>query len=161
MYYFRRYLSPVGELILASDGKNLTGLWLRGQKHFARNHTDPVERADLAVFRDTALWLDRYFAGEQAFPTDLPLKPTGSDFQQKVWNILLTIPSGQTVTYGDIAKAMGSPKAARAVGAAVGLNPISIIIPCHRVIGSGGKLTGYAGGLPAKIWLLRHEGISM
>ena len=157
MYYSCTYASPLGELTLASDGGHLTGLWIRGQKHFARNHLDPVEDPDLPVFRDAAAWLGRYFTGKPVSPFDLPLKPQGSCFQQRVWKILLSIPPGQTLTYGDIAKKLGSPGAAQAVGAAVGRNPIAIIIPCHRVLGVNGKLTGYAGGLAAKIWLLRHE----
>lgn len=159
MYYFCRYDSPVGQLTLASNGTELTGLWLQGQKHFARNHSGPVEQPELPVFLETALWLDRYFAGENVPPDLLVLRPEGSPFQQKVWNILQTIPYGQTLTYGQIAKLLGCPRASQTVGSAVGRNPISIIIPCHRVLGSGGKLTGYAGGLNAKIWLLAHEGV--
>ena len=158
MYHSCRYNSPLGELTLASDGEFLTGLWLPGQKHFARNHSDPTEDPGLPVFQMTAAWLDRYFAGDFLCSSLLPLKPEGTHFQQKVWGILMNIPHTHTVTYGQIAKMLGNPGGAQAVGAAVGRNPISIIIPCHRVLGAGGKLTGYAGGIPAKIWLLRHEG---
>ena len=159
MYYSYHYASPVGKLTLASDGKSLTGLRIRWQKHFARHHEDPVVSPELPVFQVTTAWLDRYFAGDPVSPFDLPLKPTGTAFQQRVWDILLHLPQGQTVTYGQIAKQLGIPGAAQAVGSAVGRNPISIIIPCHRVLGSGGNLTGYAGGLDTKIWLLQHEGI--
>lgn len=159
MYYCCDYISPIGPLTLASDGTHLTGLWIQGQRHFARNHSGPLKRDDLPVFRDTALWLDRYFAGDPVSPAHLPLKTEGTAFQKQAWNILRTIPYGQTMTYGQIAGDLGCPGASQAVGAAVGRNPISIIIPCHRVLGSGGKLTGYAGGLPAKVWLLSHEGI--
>lgn len=159
MYYSSHYASPIGELTLASDGTSLTGLWIYGQKHFAQRHIDPVEAPELPVFREVTAWLDRYFAGLPVLPLDLPLSPTGTVFQQRVWNILLRIPPGQTVTYGQIAKLLDIPRSAQAVGSAVGRNPISIIIPCHRVLGSDGSLTGYAGGLPAKLWLLKHEGI--
>ena len=152
MYYCCHYTSPIGRLTLASDGEALTGLWLEGQKFFAHNHAEPVEMYDLPVFRDATVWLDRYFAGNPVTPDDLPLKPSGTVFQQKVWDILKSIP------YGQIAGFLDCPKASQAVGAAVGRNPVSIIIPCHRVVGSNGKLTGYAGGIHKKIWLLRHEG---
>ena len=160
MYYCDQYNSPLGQLTLASDGIHLTGLWLPGQKHFGKNHPDPVTRHELPVFLETTSWLERYFAGDKVTPDLLPLKAEGSPFQQAVWDILKTIPHGQTMTYGQIAKALNCPKASQAVGAAVGRNPISIIIPCHRVLGSGGSLTGYAGGLIAKAWLLQHEGIT-
>ena len=159
MYYCRTYHAPIGQLTLASDGDSLTGLWLQGQKFFAQNHCDPVERPELPVLQDTAAWLDRYFAGEKVAPGLLPLKPEGTAFQRRVWDILLTIPYGQTVTYGQIAKLLDCPGASQAVGAAVGHNPISVIIPCHRVLGSNGKLTGYAGGLQAKAMLLQLEGV--
>ena len=159
MYYSCLYPSPIGELTLASDGTHLTGLWIRGQKYFAQNHSGPVAQPELPIFRQAAEWLDRYFAGKAVSPLELPLKPRGSHFQQQVWDILLHIPQGQTITYGQIAKMLGHPGAAQAVGGSVGRNPISVIIPCHRVLGAGGKLTGYAGGIPAKVWLLRHEGI--
>lgn len=159
MYYFCQYSSPIGMLTLASDGSSLTGLWMDGQKHFAQNHTDPVPQPALPIFRDTFNWLDRYFAGKPVSANELPLKPQGSPFQQQVWKMLIDIPYGHTQTYGQIAKALVAPHASQAVGAAVGRNPISIIIPCHRVLGTGGKLTGYAGGLHRKKWLLIHEGI--
>ena len=159
MYYSCKYASPIGELTLASDGDALTGLWIRGQKYFAHNYTNPIEAPSLPVFQEVTAWLDLYFAGTFLPPAQLPLKPAGSPFQQRVWDILLRIPVHQTLTYGQIAEQLGNSGAAQAVGAAVGRNPISVIIPCHRVLGSGGKLTGYAGGIPAKAWLLQHEGI--
>ena len=158
-YYKTNYSSPIGELTLASDGEALVGLWLVGQKYFGG--TIPVEmeeKEDLAVFAAAENWLDRYFAGERPDPEELPLAPIGGEFRQKVWQVLLHIPYGQVVTYGCISKKLGTG-CAQAVGGAVGHNPISIIIPCHRVVGTGGKLTGYAGGLEKKLWLLRHEGI--
>lgn len=152
------YASPVGLLTLASDGENLTGLWIAGQKYFAAGTpTNLPARDDLPVFMQARGWLDRYFAGERPEPGELPLAPQGSAFRQRVWRVLCDIPYGQTVTYGEIARQL-LVNSAQAVGGAVGHNPISIIIPCHRVLGADGSLTGYAGGLAAKQWLLRHEG---
>ena len=155
------YASPLGTLTLASDGENLTGLWIAGQKYFAAGTpTNLPARDDLPVFMQARDWLDRYFAGERPAANELPLAPQGSAFRQSVWRILCEIPYGQTVTYGEIAKRL-SCKSAQAVGGAVGHNPISIIIPCHRVLGSDGSLTGYAGGVDKKIWLLAHEGAQL
>ena len=159
MYYSCQYLSPIGELTLASDGTSLTGLWIKDQKHFAKHHSDPIYAPELPIFRDVTLWLDQYFDGNFLPANNIPLKPTGTMFQQQVWNILLRISPKQTLTYGQITEELEIPGAGQAVGAAVGHNPISIIIPCHRVLGAGGKLTGYAGGITAKVWLLKHEGI--
>ena len=149
----------IGDLTLASDGNALTGLWIKDQKHFAEHHADPIFAPELPIFRDVTYWLDQYFEGNFLPADQLPLKPIGTMFQQQVWNILRHLPQKQTLTYGQIAKQLGTSGAAQAVGAAVGRNPISIIIPCHRVLGAGGKLTGYAGGIQAKTWLLKHEGI--
>ena len=152
------YASPVGLLTLASDGEAVTGLWLAGQKYFAAGiPTNLPACDDLPVLVRARDWLDRYFAGQRTVANELPLAPQGSAFRQSVWRILCEIPYGQTVTYGEIAKRLGV-RSAQAVGGAVGHNPISIIIPCHRVLGADGSLTGYAGGLAAKQWLLRHEG---
>ena len=155
------YASPLGTLTLASDGENLTGLWMAGQKYFAAGiPTNLPVCDDLPVFSKARDWLDRYFSGERPLPGELPLAPQGSAFRQSVWRILCEIPYGQTVTYGEIAKSLGV-RSAQAVGGAVGHNPISIIIPCHRVLGSDGSLTGYAGGAQKKIWLLAHEGAQL
>ena len=152
------YASPVGKLTLVSDGEAIIGLWIAGQKYFAAGTpTNLPARDDLPVFMQARDWLDRYFAGKRPAANELPLAPQGSAFRQSVWRILCEIPYGQTVTYGEIAKSLGV-RSAQAVGGAVGHNPISIIIPCHRVLGSDGSLTGYAGGAQKKIWLLRHEG---
>ena len=152
------YASPLGTLTLASDGEKLTGLWIAGQKYFAAGTpTNLPICGDLPVFLQARGWLDRYFAGERPAASELPLAPQGSAFRQSVWTILCQIPYGQTMTYGEIAKRL-SCKSAQAVGGAVGHNPISIIIPCHRVLGADKGLTGYAGGVEKKIWLLRHEG---
>ena len=157
MLYCRTYDSSIGLLTLASDGEYLTGLWMEGQLHFGQGHPELQPKTDLPIFRQTVTWLDDYFAGSAPSTNALPLKPAGSPFRQKVWQLLLSIPYGETVTYGQIAAMLGRPMSAQAIGNAVGHNPISIIVPCHRVLGSGGKLTGYAGGTPRKLWLLRHE----
>lgn len=160
-----------GPLTLTSDGTALTGLYLVDQKYFLAGAKDPrEERPDLPVFAQARAWLDRYFAAgagdaRDVWPTpaELPLAPVGSEFRQRVWRILSEIPCGELRTYGDIARQLeretGRAVANQAVGGAVGHNPVSIIIPCHRVVGASGSLTGYAGGVRHKVWLLRHEGI--
>ncbi|MDR1337743.1 MAG: methylated-DNA--[protein]-cysteine S-methyltransferase [Rickettsiales bacterium] len=156
MSYSTHYKSPIGEILLASDGRNLTGLWMAGQKYFAATAANAVRKDDLAIFDQTRRWLDRYFAGDKPKISELPLAPRGTDFRQSVWKILCEIPYGEVTTYGDIARRLRCTSA-RAVGGAVGHNPISIIIPCHRVIGTDGGLTGYAGGLDRKVKLLELE----
>ncbi len=161
MFYSAGYDSPVGKISLCSDKENLVGLWLEGQKYFGNTVCGEIAPCeDPEIFGPVRAWLDRYFAGERPAPAELPLAPSGGTFRQEVWKLLCEIPYGQTVTYGGIAKQLGNPSA-QAVGGAVGHNPISIIIPCHRVVGSSGSLTGYAGGLDKKIWLLKHEGADM
>ena len=160
------YPSPLGPLLLAAEGNALTGLWLPGQKYFAAGlGSDTVEDGDAPVLRAAADWLDAYFAEVRPEFSALSLAPRGSEFQRLVWSLLRDIPYGETTTYGALAaeaeKRLGNRTSARAVGAAVGRNPISIIIPCHRVLGAKGSLTGYAGGLEKKTWLLRHEGAMM
>ena len=167
MYYEMKYDSPVGRLTLASDGLNLAGLWMEGQKYFGG--TGPGElrpNEELEVFSRAKDWLDRYFNGKKPEPSELPLAPVGGEFRQTVWELLCEIPYGELTTYGQIAREAAKrlqreSMSAQAVGGAVGHNPISIIIPCHRVVGTGGSLTGYAGGLDKKIWLLKHEGVKM
>ena len=159
MEYRTTYPSPLGELTLASDGTALTGLWIKGQKYFGGGATLWEVQDDLPVFAAASSWLDAYFAGEETDPEDLPLAPTGTEFQRTVWQALRDIPYGTTVTYGELASRIGCGSA-RAVGAAVGRNPISIIVPCHRVLGADGSLTGYAGGIDCKRWLLDHEELS-
>ncbi len=165
MIYLTTLPSPVGTLYLASDGTALTGLWIEGQKYFASTMEadEPVKQPDLPLFRRTADWLDAYFAGDIPSPLP-PLAPRGSAFRQAVWKLLLEIPRGQTTTYGTLAQALrdqGVSAAPQAVGGAVGHNPISILIPCHRVVGSSGSLTGYAGGVAIKQKLLELEGVDM
>lgn len=146
--------SPIGELLLLGDGVALTGIYMQIQKYGPQRAPD--WRKDPAPFRNACEQLCAYFAGElECF--DLPLAPAGTAFQQSVWTALLDIPYGATETYGELARRIGQPTASRAVGLANGRNPISIVIPCHRVIGSTGALTGYGGGIERKRWLLAHE----
>lgn len=157
--YFTTIPSPLGELTLAGEEEGLCGLWLPGQKYFGGGILDTAARRDgLPVFSLAEGWLERYFRRERPSPHELPLRPVGSEFRQAVWRQLLAIPYGQVTTYGKLAEALERKTSPRAVGGAVGHNPISIIIPCHRVVGSGGGLTGYAGGLDAKKKLLALEG---
>ena len=152
MEYYTNYPSPIGDLLLTSDGNSLTGLYLPAQ----RKPEAIAAGNDLPLFAAAKNWLDMYFAGDP-MPVTFPLLPRGTDFQRNVWQILLTVPYSKTVTYGQIARLLSPSMSAQAVGGAVGKNPISIIIPCHRCIGANGQLTGYAGGLEAKKWLLKHE----
>jgi methylated-DNA-[protein]-cysteine S-methyltransferase len=149
--YYTTIDSPIGALLLCSDGDALTGL-------FMEPHSDQAGGAvpDEKPFRAVIEQLRAYFAGEST-TFDVPLTPHGTEFQRKVWAELLTIPYGHTVSYGEIATTLGNPLSSRAVGLANGRNPISVIVPCHRVIGADGSLTGYGGGLPRKRWLLDHE----
>ncbi len=159
MEYRTTYPSPIGELTLASDGVALTGLWIKGQRYFGGKAARWEENGGLPIFAAAAAWLDAYWAGDEPDPTELPLAPAGSAFQTGVWQCLLEISYGQTVTYGELAELVGC-HSARAIGGAVGRNPIAIIIPCHRVVGADGQLTGYAGGVECKRWLLAHEELS-
>ena len=165
MVYICKYESPIGSMTAASNGIALTGLWFDGQKYFGSTLSERYEERDLPVFAKTRDWLDLYFYGEN--PDFMPpLVVIGSDFRKAVWNILRQIPYGQTMTYGEIAKKMAkqmgtAQMSAQAVGAAVGRNPISVLIPCHRVVGSNGSLTGYAGGIEKKAALLELEKVDM
>lgn len=165
MIFIQRYDSPLGGILLAADETGLTGLWFDGQKFFARDL--PAERVEqnTPALSEVKRWLDIYFTGKE--PDFMPpLHPIGSAFRRSVWDILLRIPYGQTTTYGEIARQLaekqGRPRiAAQAVGGAVGHNKISIIIPCHRVVGTNGSLTGYAGGIDKKVKLLEWEHTDM
>jgi methylated-DNA-[protein]-cysteine S-methyltransferase len=157
--------SPVGILTIASDGTSITGLWIEGQKYFADTLEESLTQPNLPVFKNVKEWLICYFSGREPAITP-PLAPKGSSFRQAVWNILCEIPYGQVRTYGDIADQLARQTgkehmSAQAVGGAVGHNPISLIIPCHRVVGADGSLTGYAGGIHTKERLLQLEGIEM
>ena len=167
MYYSTTYQSPVGLLTLACDGDNLAGLWIEGQKYHGNTiHEAMTEKENIPVFTAVQSWLDSYFAGDNPDITKLPLHPMGSDFRKEVWNILRKIPYGELISYGDIAKKIAANRnmenfSSRAVGGAVGHNPISIIIPCHRVVGATGSLTGFSAGIIVKIKLLELEGIDI
>ena len=155
MDYTCHYNSPLGGITLSSDGEALTGLWFDGQKYFADTLDTEHAEKRLPVFDEAVRWLDLYFGGE--VPDFTPeLSPRGSAFQRSVWDALLAIPYGHTTTYGEIAKKLGC-KSAQAVGGAVGRNPVSLLIPCHRVLGADGSLTGYAGGVDKKRSLLKLE----
>ena len=165
MIYTSEYTSPLGGILLAADEVGLRGLWFDGQKYFARDLPDERTERETPVLSEAKRWLDLYFGGQE--PDFLPpLHPVGTPFRQAVWEILLRIPYGKTVTYGEISKQLAEKMglermSAQAVGGAVGHNEISIIIPCHRVVGSNGSLTGYAGGINRKIKLLELERADM
>ncbi len=167
MHYEAEYLSPLGRYLMVSDGQNLTGLWLQEQKYYAATaHKKLAKKDDIEIFAATRSWLDSYFAGNNPPLTGLSLAPQGTGFRRLVWDLLLKIPYGGVVTYGDLAlkaaRLLGKDKmSAQAIGGAVGHNPISIIVPCHRVVGAKGNLTGYAGGIKIKIKLLEIEGLDM
>lgn len=165
MSYFSYYSSPLGSMLLAADDAGLTGLWFEGQKYFA--HQFDVQQArevsceEHPIFQAAKHWLDAYFKGEKP-SASVPLHLVGTPFQKEVWEILCTIPYGETMTYGEIAKNLATKKgkarmSAQGVGGAVGHNKISIIVPCHRVVGTRGKLVGYAGGIERKEFLLTLE----
>lgn len=170
MVYTYTYPSALGNLLLAADEIGLTGVWFEGQKYFAEMLPDErisqeTETPLNPILAETKHWLDLYFSGKE--PDFTPkLHLTGSEFRQAVWQILLQIPYGRTITYGEIAKKLAKERnvshmSAQAVGGAVGHNKISIIIPCHRVVGTNGSLTGYAGGISKKIALLQLERTDM
>lgn len=161
MQYTSRYRSPLGGILLAADGVGLTGLWFEGQKYFALRLDKEREEKETPVLRQTKRWLDIYFSGREPDFTP-PLHFTGTAFQNEVWRLLSSVPYGRTTTYGALARRLAAEKglsrmSAQAVGGAVGRNGISIIVPCHRVVGSNGSLTGYAGGIGRKIALLKLE----
>lgn len=165
MNYIYKCPSPLGGVTLASDGEALTGLWFDGQKYFGAGLAPEYTEKKLPVFEQTERWLDIYFSGKApSFTPPLAMKTT--PFRKAVWEIMLDIPFGQTMTYGEIAEQMAKQKglptmSAQAVGGAVGHNVISLIIPCHRVVGANGSLTGYAGGIERKISLLTLESVDM
>ena len=157
MLYSTDYSSPLGGMLIVSDGEAICGVWFYGQKHFP-SFENLIEKDDLTIFSDVKDWFDDYFDGLNP-EIDFKLKPQGSKFRIKVWRILSEIPYGETLTYGEIASKISPTMSAQAVGGAVGHNPIAILIPCHRVLGADGKLTGYAAGIDRKIKLLELEKI--
>ncbi len=155
--YYTEFVSPLGIITLTASERGLTGLYFADQKHWPTDSAAWL-RDDGPRFDVSRAWLSSYFSGKgkEKFPQlDLII---GTEFQKKVWQALKGIPQGQTRTYGQLAAQIDAPNAVRAVGAAIGRNPLSLLIPCHRVIGSTGALTGYAGGVERKLWLLEHEG---
>ncbi len=165
MIYTHEYPSPLGSITLASDGDCIIGLWFNGQRHFGNILPKQTERKELPIFRKAERWLDTYFSGKE--PDFLPpLRYDSTPFRKAVCNIMLTIPYGKTMTYGEIAAKITQQKgtekmSAQAVGGAVGHNPISLMIPCHRVVGTNGSLTGYGGGIQRKVKLLELEKVDM
>lgn len=166
----KSYRSPLGAITLAADARGLTGLWFEGQAHYGTTLDGEGVPNGLgsasAVLDYTWAWLGTFFAGHAPAYTP-PLHLMGTPFQLEVWSVLQSVPRGSAVTYGWVADEIyrrrlavgdGHPTSPRAVGGAVGRNPVSIIVPCHRVVGAGGALTGYAGGLDRKKWLLDVEG---
>lgn len=155
MILHRRIESPAGPLIIAADGSGLRHIEFHQNRH-------PADRGDWQggdndLLQATEAQLHEYFDGKRR-TFDLPLAPHGTDFQREVWQALARIPYGTTISYADLAQRVGKPTATRAVGAANGRNPLPIVLPCHRVIGADGTLTGFGGGLPVKELLLRLEG---
>jgi methylated-DNA-[protein]-cysteine S-methyltransferase len=156
MKYFTHVDSPLGTILLVSNGSSLTGLYFVGQKYVAQPAEDWIQTEVAQPFRDAQRQLTEYFAGERR-TFDLPLSFEGTPFQQRVWHAIAAIPCGETISYAALAKSAGAPGSARAAGAATGRNPISLVVPCHRVVGTDGSLTGYAGGLDRKRRLLALE----
>lgn len=153
-----KYLSPIGELALVVENGALIEVRLDGSDVDEEGGTSEDEE----VWREVCEWLDRYFGGERMSIGGLKLAPKGTEFQKEVWGILRGIKYGETLSYGEIAWKVAEKRgmtkmSAQAVGQAVGKNPLPIIVPCHRVVGKGGKLTGYSGGMERKVWLLEHE----
>jgi methylated-DNA-[protein]-cysteine S-methyltransferase len=153
--------SPIGRLMLTTDGTALTGLYMNLYRNKPSKlpglGDDWIQNATIDPLPAAARQLKEYFAGKRR-EFDLPLRMEGTEFQQRVWRELTKIPFGETRSYGQLAKRLNNPNGSRAVGLANGRNPIAIIVPCHRVIGADGSLTGFGGGLDRKEWLLTHEG---
>lgn len=165
MTYICKYDSSLGGITIASNGEAITGLWFEGQKYFGDTLPEQYEEKKLPVFEEAKRWLDIYFQGKE--PDFMPpLLMETTPFRKAVWEIMLEIPYGKTMTYGEIAERIAKKKgiarmSAQAVGGAVGHNSISLMIPCHRVVGTNGSLTGYAGGMDKKVKLLTLEKADM
>ena len=159
--YFDHIDTPLGEMLLATDGLALTGAWFDRQRYLPSIDEGWQRRRDSAVLRRAAAMLDEYFAGTRT-TFDIALAPAGTPFQRAVWNEIFAVPYGQTIAYRDLATRTGHPAAVRAAGAATGRNPLSIFVPCHRIVGADGALTGYAGGLDRKraLLALEREGVN-
>jgi methylated-DNA-[protein]-cysteine S-methyltransferase len=157
MNFYCHVESPIGRLLLTSDGESLTGLYMGAPSKSPEMSSDWTSDLDAAPLPQAAQQLEEYFAGKRR-NFDLPLKLQGTEFQRRVWTQLTQIPFGETLSYGQLAQRLDNPKGSRAVGLANGRNPIAVIVPCHRVIGADGSLTGFGGGIPRKQWLLAHEG---
>ncbi|WP_108473059.1 methylated-DNA--[protein]-cysteine S-methyltransferase [Rhodanobacter thiooxydans] len=153
--YYDEMDSPVGTLRLVADGHGLRQIWFERERHPKQAHPGWVRAA--APLKFARVQLEQYFAGERQH-FELPLHPVGTPFQLEVWHELGRIPYGVTISYGELARRIDKPLAVRAVGAANGRNPLPIVLPCHRVIGANGSLTGFGGGLPTKRYLLDMEG---
>lgn len=162
MLYFSEFCSPIGKITIVCNSSSIIGLWFKNQKYYLGNIKEKlIRKDDLNIIVKTKEFLCNYFNGNASRSKNLKLAPRGTPFQLRVWNELLKIPYGTTTTYGEIAKTLGNKMSAQAVGSAISHNPISIIIPCHRVIAADGSLTGYAGGLEKKKFLLELEGINI
>ena len=159
MIRYTDYASPLGSILLAATDKGLVGLYFAQHRHF-KGPQDWQRDDSLPILQQTAAQLTAYFAGQRR-TFDLPLDLQGTPFQRAVWNALRGIPFGSSVTYAEHAQSIGNPRAVRAVGTAIGRNPVSIIVPCHRVLGAQKALTGYAGGLERKQTLLTLEGTAL
>jgi methylated-DNA-[protein]-cysteine S-methyltransferase len=154
--YYKLFSSMLGTMVLASDGDALIGAWFDGQRHQPAQGLSWQGRPELPILLRAEAELSEYFAGERTVFT-LPLAPAGTPFQRDVWSAIAAIPYGKTAAYRELAERIGRPASIRAAGAATGRNPLSIIVPCHRVLGADGTLTGYAGGLDRKRALLALE----
>lgn len=155
--FYSYYQSPIGNLLMLAENDMLTNLDLELEQ--TAPNPKWIENNALPLFIQVKQALDRYFKGEKETFSTIPLAPKGTDFQQRIWQALCKITYGQTASYSGLAELINNPKAVRAVGGAVGSNPISIIIPCHRVLSKSSAITGFGGGLPAKRYLLNLEGI--
>lgn len=152
------YESPVGTLRLVASTQGLRAiLWPNDSEKRGRVKLASCKPGTSPILAQTVVELDQYFAGERE-EFEIPLDPVGTEFQLEVWHALAQVPYGQTTSYGRQAQALGRPKSVRAVASANGKNPLSIVLPCHRILGADGSLTGFAGGLEGKAWLLAHEG---
>ena len=158
MRYYDTFNSPQGEMLLVATDDGVAGIYFTGQKYFPKKEKEWRRDPDHALLKQAKRELAEYFAGKRR-SFSVALDPDGTPFQRSVWKSIAKVAFGKTLTYGELAKRTGHPGSARAAGAATGRNPIGIIVPCHRILGSGGALTGYAGGLHRKRALLELEGI--